>query len=219
MTDLDELKQAWAVQDRRLDETVRLNRQVLAAITMKGARSALRRMVWSDGAQAALWLAAALFLGRAIADDWATRGLFSIAVPVDLYVIVMLAATARMAIAAAGIDFGEPVAILQARLLALRRLRIRVTQFAVLAGIAMWAPFAVVLSRLMLGLEIDSPAWLTANVAFGLALVPISYWVSRRYADRMAASPFWQGMMRDVAGHSMRRALESAATLAAFTAD
>ena len=50
--------------------------------------------------------------------------------------------------------------------------------------------------------------WLNriANLLFGLAVIALAVWVSRRYAERMARSPLVRRLMRDLAGSNLNAA-------------
>ena len=52
-----------------------------------------------------------------------------------------------------------------------------------------------------------SSAWLAANVLFGVAVIPLAVWISRRYADRMKGSPLVRSLMRDMAGYNLNAAM------------
>jgi hypothetical protein len=216
MLDLDEMKQQWAQHDRKLDESIRLNRAVLSALNLQGARSALQRLTVGLALEAAAWLAIVIPLGGFI---YGHSGALRFAVPgiaADLFAIGMLASTIRQIVAAQGIDYGQPVAAIQKRLEGLRLLRIRITQWALLAGTVVWAPFAIVVCNVLLGLDDYSQAWLAANVLFGLSLIPLTFWVSKRFADSMHNSPFLQRLMRDIAGQNLMAATDFLAKLSQF---
>jgi hypothetical protein len=206
MVDLDELKQMWTEHDRKLDESIRLNRQLLRATNMKGTRSALQRLAIFLGLEAVAWFAIVMALGNFIHAHIGTLRFVWPAVAADLFAIGMFAATIRQIVAAGQIDYGKPVVTIQKELEKLQVLRIRTTQWAVLVGIAVWAPFAVVVARAFLGLDGYSAAWLWANVIFGLALIPLAVRLSKRFSDRMSRSPFIQRLMKDLAGYNLNRA-------------
>jgi hypothetical protein len=44
MMDLDEMKQMWTEHDRKLDESIRLNKRLMTAANLNGTKSALRRL-------------------------------------------------------------------------------------------------------------------------------------------------------------------------------
>ena len=66
--DLDILKQKWLEQDRKLDLTIRLNRQLLIAAKLNRVRSPLRRFAFLIGLGAFTAFLAIAILGRFIHD-------------------------------------------------------------------------------------------------------------------------------------------------------
>ena len=58
--------------------------------------------------------------------------------------------------------------------------------------------------------------WLAANVLFGLAVIPLAVWLSRRYAGRMEGSPAVQRILRDIAGYNLSAATGFLDSLAQF---
>jgi flagellar biogenesis protein FliO len=54
------------------------------------------------------------------------------------------------------------------------------------------------------------------NVLFGLAIIPMAIWVSRKFGDRMGRSPIIQRLMRELAGYNLNAATRFLATLSEF---
>jgi hypothetical protein len=206
MVDLDELKQIWTEHDKKLDESIRLNRELLRVTNIKGTRSALQRLIFFHGLEAIAWLAIVMALGNFIYEHIGTLRFVWPAAAADLFAIGMFAAMIRQIVAAGQIDYGKRVIAIQKDLEKLQVLRIRTTQWAVLLGIVVWAPFAVVAAKAFLGIDDYSAAWLWANVIFGLALIPLALWFSKRFSDRMGRSPLIQRLMKDLAGYNLDRA-------------
>ena len=215
MLNLDEMKQVWAEHDRKLDQCIRLNRQLLSTANLNGARSAMHRLTILLGVEAALWFAIVLALGRFIYQNTGMPRFAWPAIAVDIYAIGMFAANIAQ-IFASQIDYGGPVAAIQKQLGYLRVLRIRTTQWGLLAGVVVWAPFAIVVLRALLGIESYDFAWLAANVAFGLALIPLAFWLSRKFSHRMSRSPFMQRLMNEIAGNSLNTATAFLSKLSEF---
>jgi len=206
MFDLDEMKQVWAQLDRKLDESIRLNRQLLSRENLNGARSELQRLTVLLGMEAAGWFVIVLLLGNFIYQNIGTLRFALPGVAADLYAIGMFGAMLRLIVGAQGIDYDGPIAVIQKELGVLRVLRIRTIQWALLAGTVAWAPFAIVIFKVLFGLESYNLAWLVANLVFGLSLIPPAIWVSKRFSDRMDRSPFIQRLMNDIAGHNLTAA-------------
>jgi hypothetical protein len=76
----------------------------------------------------------------------------------------------------------------------------------VLVGAVVWAPFAIVTSKVLFGINSYNAPWLWANVLFGLALVPLTLWLSKKFGHRMGRSSFIQQLMKDIAGDNLSAA-------------
>jgi len=62
-------------------------------------------------------------------------------------------------------------------------------------------------------------AYLTTNVALGLAIIPLAIWVSRKFGDRMGQSPMIQWLMRSLAGYNLNVATGFLASLSEFESE
>lgn len=216
MIDLDEMKQVWAQQDSRLDESLRMNRQLLSATVLNKTRTAMQRMALWLGIEGFVWFTIVVWLGSFVYAHIGVGRLAVSAIALDVYAIAMLAATLRQIVAARQIDYAEPVFGIQRQLEKLRILRVRITVRTLLGGTIVWAPAMIVVCKAFLDLDVNSTAWLWANILFGLALVPLELWLSKKFGDRMDGSPFLQRVMKDITGHNLNAAFTSLTKLAAF---
>jgi hypothetical protein len=101
----------------------------------------------------------------------------------------------------------------------LRIERLRAVKITLLASPLIWIPMLIVGLKGFLGADayaLFDHAWLAANLAFGLAVIPLAVWISRRYADRMERSPLVQRVMRDLAGTNLNAAQDYLGRLARF---
>lgn len=216
MLDIDEMKQKWAEHDRKLDQSIRLNRQILCTTNLDRARSVLQRVAAFLGVEALVWFAIVMALADFTHQHAGALRLALPAAALDLYAVGMLAATVRQIVAVRQIGYDGPIAAIQQQLEMLRVLRIRMTQWGVMAGAVVWAPLAIVASKAVFGIETYSAAWLWANVVFGLSLIPLVLWLSRRFSQRMGRSPFIQRLMKDLAGYNLTAARNFLAIVAEF---
>jgi hypothetical protein len=219
MLELDEFKQKWAELDRKLDVTIRLNRQVLNAAKLNQTRSSLKRLALYLGIELAMWVAIIGALGNFIYEHISVPQFALSAIALDVYSIGMVVLLGRQITAALQIDYGEPIAVIQKQIEALRVGRIRAIQWAVLAGLVVWVAFLIVVCKVAFGVDIYEPAWIWSNVAFGVAMIPLAVWVSKKFSDRMDRSPFIQGIMRSLAGYNLNAAADFLATLNRFEED
>ena len=202
--DIDQIKEKWAQQDA----AIRINRKLLDRVQRNQARSAVKRVSLLTAVHAAAWAAVVAWLGSVIYDHHSVP-----AMAADVYAIGMLGALICQMAVAGNVDFTKPVAEIQRRLELLRILRIRTTQWAVLAGVVVWVPFALVVFQ-----PVVEVTWIAANVAFGIALIPLTLWASKKFGDRLNRSPFVQQILRDLAGNNLNAAKAFLADLAEFEA-
>jgi hypothetical protein len=211
--ELDELKEKWAEHDRKLDESIRLNRQLLRDMYTRRARFALWRLATMLAAGALCMLAIIVSLGRFIAQNWSMPRIAWPAIVLDVLAIATLAALNAQIGLALNINYNQPIAVIQKRLETLRKFRIRYIQAIFLMATLTWVTIFIVLTRLF------NTAWVVANVVFGLLVFAIGIWVARRYGDRMSNSAFGRRFLRELAGYNLNAASDFMATLAEFEKD
>ncbi len=211
--ELDELKERWAEHDRKLDESIRLNRRLLRDMYTRRARFALWRLAAMLAAGALFMLAIIVSLGRFIAQNWSMPRIAWPAIVLDVLAIATLAALNAQIGLALNINYNQPIAVIQKRLETLRKFRIRYIQAIFLMATLTWVPIFIVLTRLF------DTAWVVANVVFSLLVLGIGVWVARRYGDRLSNSAFGRRFLRELAGYNLNAASDFMATLAEFEKD
>ena len=218
MNELDEMREAWREQGRRLAQLEALGERTLAVVESTRTQSDLRRWRWlpayelAAGVVAMLWLVhfaegvlgAPLLVGSAAA----------------LFVAALLGTIAAgWQLALGTVDYAAPVAEVQDRLERVHALRIRVTRWTMLISPLLWTPLALVFGRALFGVNLAKAVgwpWLVANLAVGYAFIPLGLWALSRASRRWGQSAVWQRLRDDVAGRRLARALRSLEEVAAF---
>jgi hypothetical protein len=142
------------------------------------------------------------------------------AIVLDVYAIGLVIAMARQLAMLGGVDFCDPVTLVQQRLQELRLLRIRTTLGTLLFAPLMWLPLLIVAAKGILGADVYAAGapWLIANVLFGLAVIPVAVWLAKRYGRRLQQSSALRAVADEIAGRSLTTALRDLQTLREFTA-
>ena len=219
MLDLDEMKKQWAEHDRKLDQSIRLNRQLLSTTKLNGARSAMQRMAAFLGLEAAVQLAVVIALGSFIYEHIAMVRFALPAAALEVFAIAILVAMIRQIAVGLQIDYDEPIAVIQKQLEDLRVLRIRYIQGIFLAATLAWTPLMIVALEGFWELDayrLFGTAFMVSNLLVGLAIIPLAFWLSKRFSDRMGRSPFIQRLMKDLAGYNLNAAAGFLTTLSQF---
>jgi len=209
--ELDELREKWAEHDRKLDQSLRLNRQLLREMYTRRAKFALWRLAAMLAAGVLFMLAVIVSLGRFIVLHWWTPRVSLPAIVLDLAAIAALAALVAQIGLAMTMDYSQPVAEIQKRLETLRKFRIRYTQAIIMTTtLACWPIFSVVIGG-VLGLGIR---WILINVAVGLAVPALVIWIFQKFAPRMSRQ-----FLKELAGYNLNAASGFLTTLAEFEKD
>ena len=219
MMELDELKQKWAEHDRKLEVNIRLTRQLLSATKMNRARSALQRLAVFLVLESVIALAVIIVLGSFIGDHIAMLRFAVPAAALDLFEIATFIVLIQQIRRALYIDYSKPVAAIQKQLESLRMLHIRHLQWTLLLAPLLWTPLLIVALEGFLRVDAYKTlgaAYLLANLLFGLAIIPLAIWLSKRFGDRMDRSPKIQWLMKELSGYNLNAASDFLATLSEF---
>jgi hypothetical protein len=217
--ELDDLKRSWEEQGRQLDASLRLNTHLLRESALSKASTATTRLSWLLMAEILLDLVLCVWLGSFNADHITEPRFLIPGIVLHLFAIGSMVLGIHQWLALKRIDYGAPVLEIQKRLGGLRVQRVRATKLILLSVLLLWTPLLIVSLKGLLGVDayvIFSGAWLAANLALGVAVIPLAVWISKRYADRMERSPLIQRLMRDLAGYNVNAATDFVSSLARF---
>jgi hypothetical protein len=199
--ELDELREKWAEHDRKLDIAIRLNRRLLRENYTGRARFALRRLAVLLALGSIGLLAVIVMLGAFIHSNLGNPPLAWSGVFLDVLTIAALVAVNFQIGLALGIDYDQPVAVIQKRLEKLRKVRIRYVQGVCLTSALSWFPLFVVFMKTFLGVDVYRTFdmnWIRWNVIIGLAVIPPGIWLVRKLGG--------QKFMDELAGYNLKAA-------------
>ena len=203
--ELDELQKAWQSMGARLDAQALELREFRRAGALGEARGRLRAMTAGQWAQLAVGLLICLWAGGYWWRHLDQPHLVVYGVGVHLYGIALLAAAALQLTHLLRIDYGRPVIEVQRALVELRWLRVRSERALLVLGFVAWVPLLfIALRALRVDVWLMSPVQVLLNLAVGVVLSGLAYWLTHRFRDRFE---------RDAAGRSLREAEDELAGL------
>lgn len=217
--DIEDMKQRWEEADRKLDASLRLSTHLLRESALGKAARATTRLSWLILPELLLNLGLVVWLGSFLADHFAQARFAIPALALDLGAIALVIAQGHQWVALRSIDYSAPVVAIQKELGRLRLQELRVLKWVMITAPLAWIPLLIVAVKGLLGLDayvLFSGFWLAANVAFGVAVLLLAVWISRRYADRMERSPWIQRLMRNLSGYNLNAAAGFLSSLARF---
>ena len=182
---------------------------MLKELKLDRTRSALRRLSALLAFELISGVLATLLLGSFLADHHDTARFAIPAVVLDVAAVFTIVASARQLARIGRLDYAAPVVAIQHELAALRASRLRVNRGLLLLSPLLWTPLAIVAAKGLLGLDLYrafGPGWIAANLAFGLAVIPLAIFVARRYATRIENFALLRHLADDIAGRSLTAA-------------
>ena len=210
--ELDEMKQAWQVLDRRLEQQYALNVQLFRDGRMDQLRRGLRPLLWGQILQMALGVA----LAGIAAAFWVPRvhvmHLLVCGLLVHLFGLLLIAFAARNLYLIQRLDYAAPVLTIQRQLADLRSWRVRVeAPVNAVLGCFVWVP-VIWMNLAWYGIDLWSPTflyWSLSSSLAGLAVVALVVWFMRHAG--------MTGKMEDhAAGRSLQKAQAMLDELARF---
>jgi len=217
--DLDELKAKWAEQDRKLETSIRLNREILRTMRTNRARTELQWLIPSLAVESILDFVIVTWLGNFIYEHIASPQFAIPAVALDLMVIALMVALIWQIVTIAQLDYDQPVAQIQKQLAMLRTVRIGYIQWILILGPLAWTPLLIISMKALLGLDayrIFGLVYLTANVLVGVVILLLAIWFSKQFGRRLGRTPFVQYLADTLAGYRLKAALGFLTTLSDF---
>jgi hypothetical protein len=218
--ELDDLKAAWAEHSAVLERSLAINDQLLRVSLLRQIRLALVPSAVGRGVEAALGIGLLLACGSVLADHVADPTYTVAAGAVMVFAAAITALSAYLLAASVALDYGRPVAAIQRDVAHLRLVEYRAVMWAVLGGVVVWLPAALILVEAVTGAHVlatTPPLWLAANLVFGLLVLGVGLALSRRYVERPDLGPTARWVMNSLSGRGFEAASAHLDELARFT--
>lgn len=205
----DKAFEHWLQQNRDIGRIVVVDRGALHALSGNGVRGKMRWFQAGLWAELALAICTVVWLGNAAADWLHQPVAFVSAVVLDVFAILLLINLGMQVATLRSLDYAGPVALVQSGLERLRLQRLRAARGIFAFALLAWVPLAIVGMRAVFGVNVSGAldrTWLVANVAVGVAFVPIAIWICRLLEQRAGSNVAWQYVLRTISGSNLTAA-------------
>jgi hypothetical protein len=216
--ELDDFKRAWAMLERNLA----INEHLVRDHTLGKVRSTLVPLVAWRAAEVVLGIVTLLLCGPVIATHLGEPRYVLIGGSLLVFVGGLTASCAYLLVQSARLDYSGAIVELQRSVAQMRSIEYRGAMWALLGGVVMWLPLALVIFEALTGvhaLGLADLAWLLGNLGFGVAVLVVGRALSRRYVERADLGPRARRFVDAMTGHSLRRISRHVDELVRFTRD
>jgi hypothetical protein len=216
--ELDELKQSWSEQARKLDRILSLNLQGLKTAQLDKTRSALGRFKTFRVREMIVGILLLLLLGSYIADRISIPTLAIPAFVVFASILLPVIANIRQLILLDRISYADPVTSIQRKLEEIKLHYLRSFRLPVLM-LPLYMAYVSVMFNLVFGIDIlryGKTPFLWANLAVSLIFVVPAVWVLRNLSFKNTDNPVIRAFVHGNGGEQMVAALEFLKALQEF---
>jgi hypothetical protein len=219
---LDDLKEAWAAHGAALERSLAINERLLREAMLGKVRSRLAPYLLWRVLEVGLGVAGLLLVGPVLAAHVGEPRYLVAGGALLAFIAGLTAVCAYLLVRTAQLDYDGPVTGIQRAVEHIKLGEYRVTKWAVLGGVVIWLPAALVLLEAITGVPalalVDLP-WLLANLAVGVVVLVLGQVWSKRYVERPGLGPRARRVIDALSGRSLRAVAGHLAELSRFERD
>ncbi|REE05659.1 hypothetical protein [Marinoscillum furvescens] len=208
--EIDQLKLYWKQYDEKLDRNWKLNMHLLRTTNTSKARNELNKLTWVIGITLAFYVLATYYFVHFTIGGWPSPYLVGSGAILSIWTLIISVGCVHELELISRIDFSEPVATVQGKLLRLKLIIIRYLRLVVWI-FPFFMAFIAWFFKALFGIDImlhADPTWLWSNVAIGvLVFLPFSIWAHRKLSPKNANKP-WMNKLIIGNGSQINKALE-----------
>ncbi len=221
---LEELQRQWQRLDEKLDQTLKLESELVRQTVVQPTRRRVNRLSVWPAIDIAFCLGILLLAGSFVGDHWNVWALVGPAAVVMVAAIMLLIDGICQLVRVSEVDWCGTVVDIQSSLT-----RLRIAKIFQFKWIILLSPL-VGFCGLIVGLQwlldrlpephfiLDKldPWWVAGNYVFGVLFIPCGYVVVRFLAKRFSGRGWWQRVLDDISGTSIKRARQELARWASL---
>jgi hypothetical protein len=214
---LEQLQQQWQQLDHKLDHSLAIQNELVRQVVMQPTRRRLHRLAMWPVIDLVFGIVVVLLAGSFLSSHWPDGRLVLPAGVVMIGAIALMISSIRQLNCVAELDWAGPVAAIQRSLEQLRFMKIWQFKWVILLSPLMGFCAFVVGLQWILGWLSEGrvhifdkldPWWIVGNYVFGVLFVPVGYFIARLLAERCHRHPWWQAVLNDISGNSLKAATD-----------
>lgn len=217
--ELDELKSAWSRYGDRLERALEIDRRILEELLRKKTRRALAPYGFGLLLEVVFGAAMMYATFSTVANHGADPRYLTIGGALAFYVVAITGSSAYLFVNGQLFDDSTPVVRLRQRAERMGLVEYHAFKWALLGGIALWLPALLIAFEAITGIDalarVDA-VFLVGNLIFGLVVLAIGQWLSRRYVEDPSLGESARRIVDALSGHGLARATRTLRELEEF---
>lgn len=208
--ELEDLKNVWKTNEKKLDRNWQLNLHLLRTINIRSTRSKMRRLSWIVGITLAFYVLSTIIFIRLAILNWSEIEVAVSCILIALWTLSIYIGSVHQMEMISKIDYAAPVLELQKRLARLRT--ITVNYFRMGFWITpFYMVFIVMIFKLILGVNIiavGDPNWLMGNLIVSLVFLVLTIWGYRKLHSKNMNKTWMKKLISGSGGKQIVAAIE-----------
>lgn len=204
--DLNELKNIWQSHGKKLDENIRLNKDILKKMNLEKTHSAVQRFSVTPYLGLIVGLLTLIYLGGFISHHTEMPRFLIPAGLIAGFALFQILFSIYQASMLRSINYDAPVTGIQKRLMSLTVSRIRYLTVTRFAYPLLWLPVIIVALKGIWGVDYYEALnwqWFTIQMSLGAAFSIFGIWLSFIYALNKVRSPLLQKLLENIATYDI----------------
>jgi hypothetical protein len=207
--ELEALKKSWEEYDKKLDQNLKLNKQIFKEMNLTKTRLSLRSILIFRILEILFFVIAVIALGSFIGNHWGSMQFVIPAAILHIFAIIGLAGSIGQIALIAQIDYAAPITIMQKKLEQVKMHMVQVTRLMMLS-IPFYLAYAVLGFKLFFGVDIvaqGDPNWWLANIILSLLFIPLAIWIYQKLSWKNMHIPWVKSFIYSAGGKQITKAM------------
>ncbi|MCF6300428.1 MAG: hypothetical protein L3J52_04845 [Proteobacteria bacterium] len=203
MTDTEKIMEMWQTHNQKLENSIRLNTEVLNRLKLNSIKNKLRKSLVLPLLNGLIFGWLYLWLLNYMGELESNAGLFVAGIVLSNYLLANVLINLFILINFLNIDYGKPVLQIRKKLLQLKSFKLSSTKYLILLNPIIWMPVQLILFDVFFDINLYQPSWLWINIGVSVTAMIILYFLMKKYTGKLS-----EQTIRDETGWFLSDALD-----------